>query len=292
MSQYIKQGPPPINTPPIPTARPTRHGLALPTLILGIIGLVFFPLAFLALLLGVFCLIGVSKSQGRKTGKGLAITGCLLAVISLSLTFFVINSIPKSDPLPTGQSVTPEATLAIAEANIVSSSDGVAYSNSAEGLVLAEQFSKFFKEFAQEATDSLSERHEFVTHCQLHEDSVAFIVHVPKLRKFDDESKEQFVKTAWILAGVVLSDSEVVPLGTDLAVGVKGNILYQNIYFGELELPSEDEPIGVQSRGKNKDRLSAFFKGVPSSESTIEEEVSAESEETSTDIETTEQTQL
>lgn len=61
----------------------------------------------------------------------------------------------------------------------------------------------------------------------------------------------------------MLAESRSVPLGTDLAVGVKGNFLYQNIYFGNFETPSEDEPMGVQAINKDKEQLGKFFKGVP-----------------------------
>ncbi len=277
MSQFIQTPPPQYSHQTPPPIQPKRHGLALPVFLLGLIGLLFFPLAFIALVLGVVCLIGIKSSRGLKTGKGLAITGTALAVISLAIVAFIAQNVADAEPLATGKAVTPEATLAIAEANIMTANKGVAYSNSQEGLAMAKRFSELFKDFSEEATDALSERHEFVTHCQIHDDSVAFLVHVPKLRKFDKESKERFCETAWQLAGLVLTESQAVPVGTDLAVGVKGNLLYQNIYFGKFEIPIEEEPQGVEAMNKDQAKLEKFFKGIP-----LEEDI--ESDESIIDV--------
>lgn len=280
MSQYIQTPPPPVQhtAPPL---RPSRHGLALPTLILGFLGLLFFLFGIIAVVLGVIAITGIKKSGGQKTGKGMAVLGIIFALLGFIFAAIALNSAP-SESLPTGKKVTPEATLAVAEANIMTDTKGVAYSNSDEGLVLAEEFSKLFKEISLENTDSLNENSEFITHCQLHEDSVAFIVHVPKLRKFDDESKKRFCEAAWILANAVLATSQEVPLGTDLAVGVKGAVLYENMYFGKFQIPTGEEPEGVDVISKDKARLEGFFKGSPASlEEAVEDSEENQEEENS-----------
>ncbi len=58
----------------------------------------------------------------------------------------------EGDGLPKGQAVTPGATLSLAEANIVTDRNGIAYSNSEDGLKLAEQFAVAFKGIALEST--------------------------------------------------------------------------------------------------------------------------------------------
>lgn len=282
MSQYIQTPPPPVqhSAPPI---RPSRHGLALPTLILGFLGLLVFPLGIVAVILGVMVIMGIKKSGGQKTGKGMAILGMTFAIVGFIFLSLAANR-PPTESLPTGKKVTPEATLAVAEANIITSNKGVAYSNSDTGLALAEEFSEMFKEISLESTDSLNEKSEFITHCQLHGDSVAFIVHVPKLRKFNDESKQRFCEAAWVLASFILASNPEVPVGTDLAVAVKGAVLYENMYFGKFQIPVGEEPEGVETISKDKSRLEGFFKGSPESiEETAVEETAEDSGETQQD---------
>lgn len=163
-----------------------------------------------------------------------------------------------------GKPIDPEATLKTAEANVLTSLNGVAYSNSEQGLALATLFSSVMKESSMTATDSLKDRHDFVTHCQLHPDSVAFIVHVPKLRKSDRESKERFCEAAWEVSNHVLSSDPSVAVGTELAVAVKGNLLYQNMYFGTYTPPvGEEVTAEVTLKSKDEEKLAGFFKATP-----------------------------
>lgn len=159
----------------------------------------------------------------------------------------------------TGKPVDPEVTLAQAEANIISAGDGVAYSNSEAGHALAKKFSSLFKEVAMEGTDAIGERQDFIVHCQLNPQSALFLVHVPKLRKFEKESKERFCEFAWKIAHRVLAESSLTP-GSQLAVGVKGLALYQNIYFGTFNPAQlEDDNFGVRRKTTNTDALEEFF---------------------------------
>ncbi|MDB4265317.1 hypothetical protein N9891_01060, partial [bacterium] len=169
---------------------------------------------------------------------------------------------PKVSP------VEPTVTLKQAESSIVSSGDGLAYSNSEAGQALAAEFSAQFKKAALDGTDTIKERHDFITHCQLNDDSVLFLVHVPKLRKFDKESKERFCEIGWVIAQNVLTENFLtknnIKLDTKLAVGVKGLALYQNIYFGKFNPENlSDELTGVTLKSKDSSLLEEFFKTPP-----------------------------
>lgn len=265
MSQYLQTpAPAPQQYPQQPLPQPKRHGLALWVLICGVVGVVFFPLGIAAILMGFSALSGIKKSQGWLTGKGMVYTGMLGGVLGLLLLAMVIKdeSSVTDDGLPSGQAITPGATLKLAESNILSGRDGVAYSNSEDGLQLAQQFSDAFKAIAIESTDALSDHDEFVTHCQLHDSSAAFVVHVPKLRKFNSESKAQFCDGAWMLANSLLSASGA-PDGIDLAVAVKGIVIYENMYFGKFDGDVENQPT---NRGKNSEALEEFFQAAPANQ--------------------------
>lgn len=97
--------PPPMNNqvPPagvpagIPPVKPPTPGLAIASLILGIIAIVLsfipiinnisFPLAIVGLILGIVALVQHSKKHTG--GKGLAIAGVILAVLALIITIVV-----------------------------------------------------------------------------------------------------------------------------------------------------------------------------------------------------------
>lgn len=198
-------------------------------------------------------------------------SGCLKFVLiglGLFVLFCVIVALlDDGERPPSGKPVDPAVTLEQAESNIVSDLSGVAYSNSEEGKKLAENFGALFKKAALEGTDAIKDRHEFITHCQLNENSALFLVHVPKLRKFDDESKERFCEIAWVIAHAVLADAEF-PEGAKLAVGVKGIALYQNIYFGNYSAANPlKEAEGVVSKSTETSALEEFFEAVPTAPS-------------------------
>ncbi len=194
-------------------------------------------------------------------------SGCLkyvligVGVLVVLMIIGALMSDGKSNA--TGKAVDPNVTLTQAEANIVASGAGVAYSNSEAGEVLAGKFSKLFKAAALEGTDTIKDNHDFIVHCQLNDGSTLFLVHVPKLRKFEKESKERFCEIAWKIAHLVLADSDIQP-GGKLSVGVKGLALYQNIYSGKFDpnnLLDESGNAGVLTKGKDKSVLEEFFQG-------------------------------
>lgn len=205
---------------------------------------------------------GAPSLPPQKKKSGCLKYGLIAAAILVVLMIIgALSSSGKGDA--TGKPVDATVTLEQAEANIISASDGVAYSNSEAGQDLAAIFSKLFKAASLESTDTIKESHNFITHCQLNEDSALFLVHVPKLRKFEKDSKERFCEIAWLIAHTVLADSNL-PEGSKLAVGVKGMALYQNIYFGNYSTANllEDSQ-GITSKSKDTSELEEFFKTPP-----------------------------
>ena len=61
-------------------------GLAIASLVLGILSIVFFPVGLIAIILGIVSIVIIEKSGGRITGRGFAIVGIVVPV----LMFFLI----------------------------------------------------------------------------------------------------------------------------------------------------------------------------------------------------------
>ena len=269
MSEYINM-PAPASGGSVPPqqyqASPKTSGLGIASLVLGILGFCFLPFALAGLIMGIVSMNQIKKSQGRITGKGLALAGVILSSISMVVSAIALITVFSKGGLEgadtSGKIINPEATVQSAESNIITHHKSNDYSNSEAGLELSKAFTTMFKDLSLESTDDLKERHEFVTHCQLHDDSVVFLTHVPKLRKFDDESKERFCEMAWLTAQLVKRNSGI-PAGIDLAVGVKGNVLYQNIYLGKTgaEVDEASFTAGVTEKTKSSGKLGKYFKG-------------------------------
>lgn len=78
--------PPPTRPAFVPSGPVTRSGLAVASLVLGIVGIPLFVLALPSLLAVVFGGIGLRQTaDGRRQGRGLAIAGLVLGVIGLGL---------------------------------------------------------------------------------------------------------------------------------------------------------------------------------------------------------------
>ena len=60
-----------------------RHGLALWVLILGVIGILFFPMAIAAIVMGFIALSAIKKSQGWLTGSGMIYAGMVMGFIGI-----------------------------------------------------------------------------------------------------------------------------------------------------------------------------------------------------------------
>ncbi len=205
--------------------------------------------------------------QQKKSGclKYILIGGAIILVIG------IIGIMTGGDGGPPAKPVDAEVTLKQAESNIVGASNGLAYSNTETGQALATKFNTLFKNAAMEGTSSIKERHDFITHCQLNADSALFLVHVPKLRKFDKESKEVFCKLAWEVAQAILTQSDL-PDGSKVAVGVKGLALYQNIYFGTYAFPNgESGTPAVTRKSKDSTELEVFFQAAAPATTTPDE---------------------
>ena len=259
-------GPPqqPAYNPHVKTAALATTSLVLGILsVIGFICFVSWALSFISIILGVLAIVQVGNSNGMLKGKGLAISGMALSVLSLGLSaaLYVFAIGPDRSP-------TVISHLDRAERKIRSKSgDKIAFGNSQEAKELAEQFSErlsLLRKLGIEGGDSKKPSlsgGEFLTFCQLNEDSCAFLVHVPDLRNFDDGAKKFINDSAWSIAQQLLKDSTL-PDGSDLAVATKGVLLYDEINIGThmKELSEDSNPrTGIKRDTRSDSQLEPFF---------------------------------
>ena len=105
------------NSPP-PIAPPQTSGLAITSLVLGILGFCTFGLtAIPAVICGHIALSQIGKSAGRATGSGLAIGGLVTGYLGLLLLVISLISILAGVALPVFSEVKEKANLTKALSN-------------------------------------------------------------------------------------------------------------------------------------------------------------------------------
>ena len=282
MSQYINQ---PHARPSIPGGAQRgvqTSGLAVASMVLGIVSVLLFFLCFVN---GIFGLVGlilggvsvakINGSGGMLKGKGMAITGIILSLIGIAISVAMVLWIKNIEPSEEAANA-PKSRLSIAERNIqIGSEDRIAFGNSSEAADLAQQFADRMKKLRDTMFTSAGDGFSvsggnFLTHCELHDDSVAFLVHVPKLRKFDQDAKDGLCDIAWMVAHQVLEGK--FEEGKPIVVGVKGFALYEQIIVGHHYVELDKANDSVTSRDTDKDVLEPFF---PNPEPPAEESATA-----------------
>ncbi|MFN2544801.1 MAG: DUF4190 domain-containing protein [Actinomycetota bacterium] len=79
-------GPPPAPGSPAPHQHPRNNGLAVASLVLGLVGLLLFVLLvppILAIIFGAVAVSQINKSGGWQSGHGMAVAGIVLGALEL-----------------------------------------------------------------------------------------------------------------------------------------------------------------------------------------------------------------
>ena len=262
---------PPVILPPRfagSTANPAHAGypapvqsrfssLAIVSLVAGFLSPVFIILCFLSLITstvaivtGHIALYKIKRSANRLDGRAVAIVGLVLGYISLTLTIaslaFIFTRSPSklgNNSIAGGQN-TPQSRLDDAELSVVSGSKGnVGRGNSDLAKSLATEFSKQMKR-ADELVFTANRKPgvqlsggQYITHCELHDDSCAFIVHVPSYRHFTTEAEKALADLAWAAASATVKND--LKDGGSLAIGLRGSFTYGDILIGTFANDSE-----------------------------------------------------
>ena len=151
-------------------------------------------------------------SEGRRRSNSLFFippTGWAVLLTLLGVLSFHEESTSnpgfKKDATSIAESAPRSGALESAETKIMSAREGIAHGKTSKARQCAELFSntaKTFREAGIEGDDRISlslTGGEMVTYCEINGDRVAFLVHVPKLRKFNADAKKFMVEAAWPL---------------------------------------------------------------------------------------------
>ena len=273
MSQYFNQSTPTPSSGGRPRAAvrgPQTVGLAVASLVLGIVSVPLFfcfgfVLAAVAIILGVISLVIIKKNPEGYKGAGMAWGGIITACLSLAI--FAGFQLLVARVAENAGEPAPPTVFEKAEDNIrTQKGDQVGYGNTEAARALATEFANQMKEireigFTGESGGGLSlSGGEFLTHCELHDESCAFIVHVPSLRKFDDDAKVLLNDIGWNVAQGLLAETDF-PEGGQLAVGLKGVLIYDDVRTGRhvKAWEEDDEAPGLEKKGLSETALKPFF---------------------------------
>jgi hypothetical protein len=137
-----------------------------------------------------------------------------------------------------------------------------AFGNTDAARELAGRFSTLFRQlreigFSGGQKGMLTQGH-FLTYCRMDPGRVCVLVHVPLLRKFTEEAQKSLLDLAWQTASALLEKQP----GTQLAVGLRGVLLYDGVAIGRVG----EEPKRTFGAGGEKE-LYPFFAALPAGSS-------------------------
>lgn len=270
---------PPRYAPQGSLGGPRTSSLAVLSLIVGLFSFILscccfpitLPAALASVVMGHIALIQINREGSNLSGKAIAalglVTGYLGLLISASALGFGLFG-PKSDPNLQQQQVvtTPTAStnLDAVENKIRTDAGGIAHGNTDEAKALAEEFSDSMQTLRdamftkRDGGISLSGK-KFITYCELRDGQVAFVVHVPEYRKFEDDAKDSLAELAWTVAQSTAQ--EKLKPGDNLAVGLKGVVLYGSIMVGKVGEPDGEDP-DPETKSEERAHLLPFFEPI------------------------------
>lgn len=295
-SPFLKDNPKPIGI----SNRVVSSKKAVWALVIGIasvVGSCFFHWAGgIAIILGVWAIVSIATSNGRLSGLPQSIIGVVLGLASVGLGFlfsgFEQEEKEKRHRYHVVVSGNGEIPLDLMSYAIEDVSDYIspyaevrklASGNSEEAKELALAFSHKLVESAVATLEA--ERGElpvddgFLTYCQLNQDSCAILFHVPDLETYDHISKDLLADLGWVVANVMCENAGHV--GKDLVVAMRGNQKFHRIDKGTVVEPpsksrlklmrimrmyTENEERGLESSGRNEERLYPYFRNFRKSE--------------------------
>ncbi|TDU71011.1 hypothetical protein EI77_02129 [Prosthecobacter fusiformis] len=171
--------------------------------------------------------------------KGWAV---LLTILALFISFIPRDKLSEdSGPAQTA--------FKKADSLITSSGKGTVHGNTPQAVSLAKDFAAASKEFRdlfiEKGKDS-----EFLTYVYLTPTRCVFLLHVPQLRKFSKEAKDTMSEIAWLSAQGLAA--KLTPKPSKVALGIRGNILYDRAYIGH-PVSNEEDSKGIDQEVKGMD---------------------------------------
>ena len=108
---------------------------------------------------------------------------------------------------------------------------------------------------------------KYVVHCELGDNSCAFLVSVPQYRKFTDDAKSSLEEVAWSTARIVLKDEPTLKPDSELCVALKGMLMFGSVMTGSTTGSSP------ATNTKDEEDMDRFFIVVAEKEPVVVEKV-------------------
>lgn len=113
------------------------------------------------------------------------------------------------------------------------------HGNTESAKLMAQDFSEMIKKMQPEffsggkknRTFSMTDD-KFLTYCQVNENKVLFLVHVPQFKRYKGKTRDMLLELAWVVANNVTDgtpDGEEI----EIAIGLKGSMMYGGSAIGK-----------------------------------------------------------
>jgi len=251
---------------PSPAAPPTgqRKGLAIASLVIGLIGLVSFGLfgvgAMIGLVLGGVAIWKATKQPSEYGGRGIAVGGVVVNAVNGAMAVVLAVMIVAGHSTPTPPPAPGETAFQLASAKIFMFHGETAFGNTPDARALAEQHSRVMTSLSKvmftggpKGGPSLSDD-KFLTYCERRPGRICFLVHVPALRSYHGEARDALLKIAWLAARQVTKEART-PADLKLAVGLRGAVAYGATAMGM----GEGAPVNHVAEVLDEKPLYEFF---------------------------------
>lgn len=229
--------PPPSGSPSTPQAAGTAPS-ATASFILSIIGLLFFPFAFIAFFLALRAKKAIKASGGTLSGGGRATVGLILGFLGSLIGVFSIFALYKAatDPEWGNTDRGPGVEeFQNATSDLRRAPDNAGLGNNDKARQAAKHLSSLISSYLREYSEGVGDVGPVEVYAQLNPNSAAFIVRIDQLKEYDEESKDVLAESvAELAAGVASSFS--FPAGSEFSVSVRGRFIYHSHSLGEINV--------------------------------------------------------
>jgi hypothetical protein len=236
--------------------KPPVSKLAIASLVTGILSMFLCVggfLGFVAIALGSAARSQISRSGTPLRGGGFARAGTITGSIGVILALAIVGLYfwQKNATLQISK-------LGEAEKTLFAQTGGKAgFGNTPEAVSLAEKLAASMELSAASMPDKPTglsiEGDKFLVYAWLTDHSAAFLVTVPNLRKYSDESRKKLIATAWTNAQQAMQQAGA-SSSLKLAVATRGALAYDNIWSGKAAIGT------TQDKEITERELERFFR--------------------------------
>lgn len=142
--------------------------------------------------------------------------------------------------------------------------DGLIQGNTTKAVTVAREIAKGMKNFLDESVTHSGSKtppsHSCGVWCELREDRCVVLVRVPDLRHYDSKAQKILADATWMDSLASLQKLSVVKPGMSLAVGLRGDYLYETVMTGKLSADPEAMPEARIDSESGREKLIEWFR--------------------------------